>query len=145
MQFYETVMGKRFFESQLPDLTKALNRVAAAMEQNAATHGSAPQPAKFEPNESCISEMYEQRNPPKLPIEVQHRLQALMDNNDLAEKFETVIEDYDKSFYNKGRDIAEALLAKDVNALMIALTGWGVESLLNLAEYGTPRRVKEEP
>lgn len=32
-QFYETIMGKRFFEHQLPKLTEALNRIAAAAER----------------------------------------------------------------------------------------------------------------
>ena len=33
MQFHETGYGKRFFEAQLPQLTKALNRLAAAIEE----------------------------------------------------------------------------------------------------------------
>ena len=33
MQFHETVYGKRFFEQQLPALTKALNRVADVCEK----------------------------------------------------------------------------------------------------------------
>lgn len=32
IQFHETVMGHRFFEQQLPQLIKAVNRLAAAME-----------------------------------------------------------------------------------------------------------------
>lgn len=32
-QFHETMYGKRFFESQLPKLTKAIDRLAAAMEE----------------------------------------------------------------------------------------------------------------
>ena len=40
MQFHETGYGKRFFDQQLPALTKALNRVADVYEkkQNAAEH-----------------------------------------------------------------------------------------------------------
>ncbi|MBP3783856.1 MAG: hypothetical protein J6I68_11475 [Butyrivibrio sp.] len=33
VEFYQTVMGKRFFESQLPELTKAMNRLADAVEK----------------------------------------------------------------------------------------------------------------
>lgn len=33
MQFHETMYAKRFFESQLPKLTKAIDRLAAAMEE----------------------------------------------------------------------------------------------------------------
>lgn len=33
IQFHETVMGHRFFEQQLPQLIKAVNRLAAAMEE----------------------------------------------------------------------------------------------------------------
>ena len=32
MQFFETVMGKKFFEVQVPKLTKALERIADALE-----------------------------------------------------------------------------------------------------------------
>ena len=40
MQFHETGYGKRFFDQQLPALTKALNRVADVYEkkQNAAEY-----------------------------------------------------------------------------------------------------------
>lgn len=31
--FHETVMGKRFFESQLPKVIKALERIADALEK----------------------------------------------------------------------------------------------------------------
>lgn len=31
-QFFETMIGRRFFERQLPDLTKAINRLADAKE-----------------------------------------------------------------------------------------------------------------
>ena len=33
MQFHETVYGKRFFDSQLPKLIKALERIADALEK----------------------------------------------------------------------------------------------------------------
>ena len=33
MQFFETVMGRRFFEGQLPSLIKAVNRLADAVEK----------------------------------------------------------------------------------------------------------------
>lgn len=32
-QFHETIYGKRFFEKQLPDLIKALERIAKALEE----------------------------------------------------------------------------------------------------------------
>lgn len=32
-QFHETMYGKRFFEKQLPELTKAINRLADAKEK----------------------------------------------------------------------------------------------------------------
>lgn len=32
-QFFETVYGKRFFESQLPEIIKSINRLAAAIEE----------------------------------------------------------------------------------------------------------------
>ena len=32
MEFFQTVMGKRFFEGQVPKLIKALERIADALE-----------------------------------------------------------------------------------------------------------------
>ena len=32
-QFHETVFGRRFYDSQLPQLIKAINRLAEAMEK----------------------------------------------------------------------------------------------------------------
>ena len=32
-QFFETIYGKRFFESQLPELIKSINRLADALEE----------------------------------------------------------------------------------------------------------------
>lgn len=34
IQFHETGYGKRFFEHQLPELIKAINRLADAIEEN---------------------------------------------------------------------------------------------------------------
>ncbi len=34
MEFFQTVMGKRFFEGQLPSLIKAINRLADAVEES---------------------------------------------------------------------------------------------------------------
>ncbi len=34
IQFQDTVYGKRFFEHQLPELIKAINRLTAALEEN---------------------------------------------------------------------------------------------------------------
>jgi len=36
MEFFETVMGHRFFEGQLPRLIKAIERAAEALEKSAA-------------------------------------------------------------------------------------------------------------
>jgi hypothetical protein len=36
MQFYETIMGKKFFESQLPSLIKAISDLANAIKENTA-------------------------------------------------------------------------------------------------------------
>lgn len=34
VDFYQTLMGKRFFEGQLPSLIKAINRLAEAVEES---------------------------------------------------------------------------------------------------------------
>lgn len=33
MQFHETILGKRFFEQQLPNLIRKLDRIAEALEK----------------------------------------------------------------------------------------------------------------
>lgn len=147
MQFYETVMGKRFFESQLPELTKALNRMATAMEQNAVMQEPAPQPAKFESNRSYISEMYEAAKhsqidlclrPCTLTAEVQQQLQAVLADNKEAAKLSAAIErtllDENEPFYNKGSSVAKALLANDSCELFMALTGLRIEDMLDIAD-----------
>ncbi len=37
--FYQTMMGKRFYESQLPSLIKAVNRLADAIEESNRLNG----------------------------------------------------------------------------------------------------------
>jgi len=32
-EFYQTVMGRKFFESQFPEMIRSLNRLAAAVEK----------------------------------------------------------------------------------------------------------------
>ena len=34
MEFFQTVMGKRFFDAQIPNLIKAINRLADAVEES---------------------------------------------------------------------------------------------------------------
>nr|WP_297765832.1 hypothetical protein [uncultured Butyrivibrio sp.] len=34
MDFFQTIMGKRFFDAQLPNLIKAINRLANAVEES---------------------------------------------------------------------------------------------------------------
>lgn len=44
MQFFETVMGKRFFEHQLPTLIKSVNRLAEAIENSNQTSSVKEEP-----------------------------------------------------------------------------------------------------
>ena len=53
IQFYETVMGKKFFNSDIPQLIKGINRLAEAIEkQNELTQKMAEKPMVKEPKKT---------------------------------------------------------------------------------------------
>ncbi len=64
MEFYQTVMGKRFFENQLPRLTAALSDIAAAL--------NAPRPVlKLEQQvqPDFLKDIYYGEHDPSLPVD----------------------------------------------------------------------------
>lgn len=117
LQFHETVYGKRFFESQLPALIKALNHLADVKQK-------------------------EYQSPFPLVDEVtQKRLNIIMGDHEKAEAFATAffeaITSDSESYDDIGFQMARAILHNNIEELLVAVSGWSSKSLLNLAEYGT--------
>lgn len=117
LQFHETVYGKRFFDSQLPALIKALNRLADIKQ----------------------AEIFK---PFKLADEAtRKRLQAVMEDTEKAEAFAKAFFDAitsdDEAYDDIGFHMASAILNNNVEEFMVAVSGWDSKSLLNIAEYGT--------
>lgn len=117
IQFQETVYGKRFFDSQLPALIKALNRLADVKQ--------AEQPTPF----------------PLADEATQKRLNAAVEDSEKAETFARAFFDAitsdDEAYENIGFHMARAILRNNIEELLVAVSGWSSKSLLNLAEYGT--------
>ena len=116
IQFHETVYGKRFFESQLPALINAINRLA-----------DVKQP--------------EQRVPCPLADEsTRKRLQSIMSDTGKAEAFAKAFFDEiasdSESYDNIGHQMARAILNNNIEELLVSVSGWGSKSLLNIVEYG---------
>ena len=116
IQFYETVYGKRFFESQLPALIQAINRLADVKQAG-------------------------QRVPFPLADEsTRKKLQSLMADTQKAEAFAKAFFDEiasdSESYDNIGHQMARAILNNNIEELLVSVSGWGSKSLLNIAEYG---------
>ncbi len=116
-QFHETAYGKRFFDSQLPALIKALNRLADAKQ--------AGQPTPFPPADEATRK----------------RLMSVMADTEKAEAFAKAFFDEinsdDDSYVDIGFHMARAILDNNIEAFLVAVSGWSSKSLLNIAEYGT--------
>lgn len=72
-------------------------------------------------------------------MKIEKRLEKLQGNMEKCEKFgELVIaqitEDTDASFFEKGNYLIEAYKKNDVDAAIVALCGWGLDSLVDLLE-----------
>lgn len=117
LQFHETGYGKRFFDSQLPALIKALNRLADVKQ--------AEQPTPF----------------PLADEATQKRLSVVMEDSEKAEAFAKAFFDAitsdDEAYDDIGFHMARAILHNNIEELLVAVSGWSSKSLLNIAEYGT--------
>ena len=116
IQFHETVYGKRFFESQLPALIKAINRLADVKQA-------------------------EQRTQFSLADEsTRKKLQSLMEDTEKAEAFARAFFDEIasdcESYDDIGLQMARAILNNNVEELLVSVSGWSSKSLLNIAEHG---------
>lgn len=117
LQFHETVYGKRFFDSQFPALIKVLNRLVDVKQ--------AEQPSSFQLADETT----------------QKRLNVIMGDSQKAEAFATAffeaITSDEESYDDIGFHMARAILHNNIEELLIAVSGWGSKSLLNIAEFGT--------
>lgn len=116
IQFHETVYGKRFFESQLPALIQAINRLADVKQAG-------------------------QRVPFPLADEsTRKKLQSLMEDTEKAEAFARAFFDEIasdcESYDDIGLQMARAILNNNVEELLVSVSGWSSKSLLNIAEHG---------
>lgn len=114
LQFHETVYGKKFFEYQLPKLTKAIESLSENMKRqndNAGTEKEALAPEKRE------------------------ALLAVFQNPQKAEAFgrriTEQVETDDESPEKIGYYAAKAILDGSMDDLLIAICGWSVSSLLD--------------
>lgn len=116
LQFHETGYGKRFFECQLPELIKAINRLADVKQ----TQFLSPFPLADE----CTRK----------------RLNAVIADTEKAEAFAKAffaeIASDEESYDDVGAQMAKAILQNNIEALLVAVSGWSSKSLLNIAEYG---------
>lgn len=118
LEFHETVRGKNFFEYQLPQLIKELHSVAEGLKK--------PEQEVKPTDSKPISD------------ELKSRLEAVMSDDKKKVAFATALYnqiDSDAEPYRKvGFYMAKAILEQNVDDLLIAICGWSVESLLNIAE-----------
>ncbi len=115
-QFHETIMGREFFGRQVPELTKAIRNLAG----NTASNTSATV---------------------NLPETTRNRLLAILENPEKAEglalAFTAQVMDDDEKPARMGYYLAKAILDGSVEDLLVAVCGWSINSLLNIAENGT--------
>lgn len=124
MDFYQTPLGRKFFEAQVPQLIKSLNRVADGMNGNQIQGFSS-----------------------KLSEGTKARLIAIMDDSGKAEAFAKALMNEmasdDEKLSRKGRYLAKAILDNNTDDLLLAICGWSSESLMNITEYGAAHTKKE--
>lgn len=125
--FYETVRGARFFDAQLPALIKNLSRIADAMERQ--------EQRSVEPSKA-----------PAISEETAKRLKEVLNDSEFAANLGNVVreetESDDASDFDVGNHLAKAILDKDINGVLIAICGWGIETLLNKASSDYPKELE---
>ena len=124
MEFYQTTYAKRLFEAQLPALINSLNKLADIKEIEL---------RKPESKTKIVS-----INNLKTSEKAKKQLRDVIINANECEKFaakllEQIAAD-DEALHRKGYYIAKAILDDSVEDLLIAICGWGSESLLNIAD-----------
>ena len=116
-QFHETVYGKRYYEYQLPQLIKELHTIGEAL-------GSR--------NEKGIVPSS------TLTEEQRIRLQAIMEDEEKSEAVANFLLEQirtdDEPPSKVGHYFVKAVLDQNIDDLMIAICGWSVNSLLDMAE-----------
>ena len=116
-QFHETVYGKNYYEHQLPQLIKELHTIGEAL---------GPRNEKGIVPSSTLTE--EQRI----------RLQAIMEDEENSEAVANCLLEQirtdDEPPRKVGHYFAKAVLDQNIDDLMIAICGWSVNTLLDMAE-----------
>ena len=116
-QFHETVYGKRYYEYQLPQLIKELHTIGEAL-------GSR--------NEKGIVPSS------TLTEEQRIRLQAVMEDEEKSEAVANCLLEQirtdDEPPRKVGHYFAKTVLDQNIDDLMIAICGWSVNTLLDMAE-----------
>ena len=119
-QFHETVMGQRFFTTQLPKLTNAITDLAREISKNNTSQANSLliQPA------------------PNLDGETREKLLEIMQDPKKAELIaevfiEQVTSDSEKPS-SVGFYMAKAILDNSIDDLLIAVCGYRIKSLLDM-------------
>lgn len=125
--FHETVRGARFFDAQLPTLIKNLSRIADVMEKQ--------EQRSVEPSKA-----------PAISEETAKRLKEVLNDSEFAANLGNVVreetESDDASDFDVGNHLAKAILDNDINDVLIAICGWGIETLLNKASSDYPKELE---
>ena len=116
-QFQDTVYGRNFFDHQLPQLIKELHKIGDALNSR---------------NEKSIA-------PSRTLTEEQRiRLQAIMEDEEKSEAVANCLLEQirtdDEPPRKVGHYFVKAVLDQNIDDLMIAICGWSVNSLLDMAE-----------
>ena len=116
-QFHETVYGKNYYEHQLPQLIKELHTIGDALNAR---------------NEKSIVPTG------RLTEEQRIRLEAILADGEKSETLANCILEQirtdDEPPRKVGHYFVKAVLDQNIDDLMIAICGWSVESLLDMAE-----------
>ncbi len=119
IQFHEIGYGKRFFEHQLPKLTRAIEELADAMK--------APAPKAPAPKEEGVA-----THP--LPEECKEALIAIMNCPKKAEAFGDEIAEQIATDSEPPRKVgyyaAKAILEGNIDDLMLAISGYYISTLI---------------
>lgn len=141
-QFHETVMGHRFFVAQLPALINGINRLADSQAENTnqlvslmntMNQAINPNPSQTTDGDTSVSGMF-----PPISAESKNRLLAVLADTEKAEAlgdtfYNAVTTDTEPS-RRSGYYLARAVLDGNIDDLLVAVCGWRIETLLDMAD-----------
>lgn len=117
MEFYQTPRGAAFFDHQLPQLIKALNKLAESL---------------------TLKQAQSQTKNPNISDKTAERLREVMADTEKCTEFggafiRQIMSDDEKQ-NRLGHRLAKAILENNTEDLLIAVCGWSSESLLDIAD-----------